>query len=182
MRLFTGIDLPESILERLERLLVHFRATAHLKWSPVYNLHITTKFIGEWPEEKLEVLKQAFTGIPHLQPVPISVEGFGWFPNPHRPNVFFVGVHGGEPLKTLFDATEIVLEPLGIAKEKRPFSPHLTLARIKEPTPLEGIRQAIAHSESTAFGSFEAREFHLYLSKPGAAGSVYTKLSTFPFS
>ena len=53
MRLFTGIDLPEHVHDKLERFLAALRPTAHLIWSPVYNLHITTKFIGEWPEEKL---------------------------------------------------------------------------------------------------------------------------------
>ena len=59
MRLFTGIDLAEDIVERLERLLMHLRPAAHLKWSPVYNLHLTLKFIGEWPEDKLPEFKAA---------------------------------------------------------------------------------------------------------------------------
>ena len=59
MRLFTGIDLPDDVREKLERLLMHLRPCAHLKWSPVYNLHVTLKFIGEWPEEKLPQLEAA---------------------------------------------------------------------------------------------------------------------------
>ena len=59
MRLFTGVDLPDDVREKLERLLMHLRACAHLKWSPVYNLHVTLKFIGEWPEEKLPQLEDA---------------------------------------------------------------------------------------------------------------------------
>ena len=58
MRLFTGVDLPEDVREKLERLLMHLRPCAHLKWSPVYNLHVTLKFIGEWPEDKLPHLEK----------------------------------------------------------------------------------------------------------------------------
>ena len=71
MRLFTGIDLPEDVRERLERLLMHLRPCAHLKWSPVYNLHVTLKFIGEWPEEKLPQLETALRSIPQARRIPL---------------------------------------------------------------------------------------------------------------
>src|SRR5579864_6239270 len=164
MRLFTGIDLPEQVRERLERLLMHLRPAAHLKWSAVYNLHLTLKFIGEWPEEKLTEL-----------------EGLGWFPNPHHPRVFWVGLQAGENLTALVRDTEEALAPLGVAKDDRAFAPHLTLARIKDPVPLEPLRKAIALLESTEFGSFPADRFHLYRSQPGSAGSIYTKLSEYRF-
>ena len=80
MRLFTGIDLPEEIREKLERLLMHLRPAAHLKWSPVYNLHVTLKFIGEWPEEKLPQLDEALRSVPPREPIAAEVKGLGWFP------------------------------------------------------------------------------------------------------
>jgi 2'-5' RNA ligase len=178
MRLFTGIDLPEAILDRLERLLALLRPTAHLKWSPQDNLHITTKFIGEWPEQKLETLQSALGLVPMRRPMEIAVEGLGWFPNSNKPRVFRAGVHGGQALTGLAGAIEGALEPFGIAAEIRPYSPHLTLARISQPTPLTVLRQAIAKLDSVEFGSFEATTFYLYLS----AGGVYTKLSEFRFA
>ena len=181
MRLFTGIDLPEEIRERLERLLMHLRPTAHLKWSPVYNLHVTLKFIGEWPEAKLPQLEAALKSLAPRPPIPMEVRGLGWFPSPNRPRVFWVALHGGDALTNLARDTETVLEPLGIAKEDRAFTAHLTLARIKEPTPLDALRGAIAKLESAEFGSFEADRFYLYRSQPGSAGSIYTKLSSYPF-
>ncbi|HLH00395.1 MAG TPA: RNA 2',3'-cyclic phosphodiesterase [Bryobacteraceae bacterium] len=181
MRLFTGIDLSEQIRERLERLLMHLRPAAHLKWSPVYNLHLTLKFIGEWPEAKLPQLSDALRCIPPREPILADVKGVGWYPNPHHPRVFWVGVHAGEPLLSLIRDVESALSPLGIAKEDREFSAHLTLARIKEPVPLQPLRNAIAQLESLEFGSFTADRFYLYRSQPGSAGSIYTKLSEFPF-
>jgi 2'-5' RNA ligase len=181
MRLFTGIDLPDQTRERLERLLMHLRPAAHLKWSPVYNLHLTLKFIGEWPEEKLPQLEEALRAIPPREPIPAEVKGLGWHPNAHHPRVFWVALHGGEPLDALVRDTDTALAPLGIAKEDRAFSAHLTLARIKDPVPLQALRNAIAQLESVEFGSFVADRFHLYRSQPGSAGSIYTKLSEYRF-
>src|SRR5579871_4319379 len=114
MRLFTGIDLSEQIRERLERLLMHLRPVAHLKWSPVYNLHLTLKFIGEWPEAKLPQLDEALRAMAPRAPFQAEVKGVGWYPNPHHPRVFWVAVHAGEPLITLVRDVEAALAPLGI--------------------------------------------------------------------
>ena len=76
---------------------------------------------------------------------------------------------------------DAALTPLGIAAEDRAFSAHLTLARIKDPVPLQALRNAIEQLESLEFGTFTTDRFHLYRSQPGAAGSIYTKLSEHPF-
>jgi 2'-5' RNA ligase len=102
-------------------------------------------------------------------------------PNPHRPRLFWATVEAPEltPLAADIDGA---LEPLGVAKEDRPFTPHLTLARVRMPAPLQKTREAIAKLESVDFGAFRADRFWLYLSEPGAANSVYTKLAAFPFA
>ena len=181
MRLFTGIDLPEDVRERLERLLMHLRPAAHLKWSPVYNLHVTLKFIGEWPEEKLPQLEAALHSIPPRAEIPVEVKSLGWFPNTHHPRVFWAAVLGGDALAALARDTDVALGPLAIPKEDRAFTAHLTLARIKDPVPLDALRTAIAQLESIEFGNFLADRFYLFRSQPGPAGSIYTKLSEYPF-
>ena len=180
MRLFTGIDLPKDVKERLDVLISHLRTTAHVKWSPAYNLHITTKFIGEWPTEGLPELTAALREVSVDSPVKIQVRGLGWFPNPHSPRVFWAGVSASPSLKQLAEATDAATVAVGAQKEDRPFSPHLTLARIKQPAPLDGLRRAIAELESVDFGSFAAECFYLYLSEPGPSGSIYTPLHEFP--
>jgi 2'-5' RNA ligase len=180
MRLFIGIDPREEVRERLERLLMHLRPCAHLKWSPVYNLHMTLKFIGEWSEEKLPQLEAALRSIPPREPIPAEVKGLGWFPNPHHPRVFWVAVQGGETLTALAKDIDAALGPLGIPSEDRPFNAHLTLARVKEPAPLQALRTAIAQLESVDYGPLLVDRFYLYRSQPGSAGSIYTKLSEYP--
>jgi RNA 2',3'-cyclic 3'-phosphodiesterase len=181
MRLFCGIDLADDVRDKLERLLMHLRPAAHLKWSPVYNLHITLKFIGEWPEEKLPQLAEALYSVPKRDPIPLEVRGLGWYPNAKNPRVFWAGVHDGPALAALTRDIETGLKPLGIVEETRPFSAHLTLARIKDPAPLDALRAAIEKLESAEYGTFQADRFHLFRSQPGAAGSIYTKLLECPF-
>jgi RNA 2',3'-cyclic 3'-phosphodiesterase len=181
MRLFTALDLPEDAVSKLAALVDRLRPSARIRWSPADNLHITTKFIGEWPEDRLDKLTAALNALPPREPIPIEVRGVGFYPNPHSPRIFWAAVHAGPALPGLARETEAALEKIGIAAEKRPFTPHLTLARIKEPVPLQELRQAIAALPSVEFGAFTADRFFLYLSQLRPSGSVYTRLSDFPF-
>lgn len=175
MRLFTGIDLPPEVQSRLKVLLDRLRPTARIAWSPAKNMHITTKFIGEWPEARLDEMKSALGNIRAVGAFNIAVRGLGWFPNPRSPRVFWAGIEAGSELQSLARETEEAAAALGVAKENRKFSPHLTLARIRERVPLEALRRTIEELPSVEFGSFRVSSFYLYLS----AGGKYTKLAEF---
>ena len=182
MRLFTAIDLPADVIANLENLLACLKPAARIGWSPPENLHITTKFIGEWPEERLDELKATLGALPAHPAIPIAIEKLGFFPNPHSPRVFWAGVHAGDALAQLARETEDALAALGIAKEQRAFSPHLTLARIKTPGKQPALMQAVAQLPSLEFGAFTADRFFLYRSRTAPSGSVYTKLAEFPLA
>jgi RNA 2',3'-cyclic 3'-phosphodiesterase len=176
MRLFAAIDIPDSVKDELRTTLGRLKPLAKIQWSPVDNMHITTKFIGEWPEERLEEIKGALALMPARGPIDIQVGGVGWFPTARQPRVFWVGVEGGEPLRELAEATERAVGKLGVPEEHRPYSPHLTLARIRDRVPLDALRKAAEALETRIFGAFGVQTFYLYLS----AGGKYTKLATFP--
>jgi 2'-5' RNA ligase len=181
MRLFTGLDLSAGVVRNLEGLLETLRPTAAINWSPPQNLHITTKFIGNWPDERMEELKRRLAELPSRAAIPVRVHGTGFFPNARSPRVFWCGIEA-PGLDVLAADTDRVTASLGIASEDRAFSPHLTLARIKERLDLEALERAIGKLASQEFGAFEARSFFLYRSQPGPRGSVYTKLAEFPLS
>jgi len=182
MRLFTGIDLPPKVASAIGAAQDTLKPHAALKWSPVRNLHITTKFIGAWPEERLGELRAALGTIPPRPAIPIKLDGLGWFPNPHQPRILWVRVDAPPSLAGLARETEERLEDLGVGREDRPYRPHLTLARIEDrKVDLAPLRQAIAGLPSADLGEFEAGAFHLYLSQPEPGGSRYTKLAEFPF-
>jgi RNA 2',3'-cyclic 3'-phosphodiesterase len=180
MRLFTALDLPQDVIGRLETLLDQLRPTAQINWARPSNLHITTKFIGHWPDERLDEVKAALAGIrsPALQ---VAVRGFAFVPNERLPRVLFCKVDA-PGIDALAAATDRATAALGIESESRVYKPHLTLARIKERGGLERLRTTIAALPSTDFGAFDARSFFLYQSKMQAGGSVYTKLAEFPLS
>src|SRR6185437_9474458 len=109
MRLFTAIDLPQEALLRLDRLVAALRPEALIKWSPLDNLHITTKFIGEWPEERIGELHAALLKVAPRHPFQVQIRNLGWFPNERAPRVLWAGVEGGESLKELARDTDEAL-------------------------------------------------------------------------
>ncbi len=181
MRSFTAIDLPSTTLLRLERLLSALRPEAQINWSPLDNLHITTKFIGEWPEARLPELTDTLSSLLPCEPFRVELKNLGWFPNSRSPRVLWVGVAGGQALADLARRTEEKLGALGIAKEKREFSPHLTLARIKNPVALSRLRQKVEEMEAVELGEFPVTCFSLFRSDPGSNASIYRKLHDFHF-
>ena len=176
MRLFTAIDIPAAIEHRLCALLDRLRPLAKLSWSPGEHLHVTIKFIGEWPEARIEEMNRALAAMPRTGLIEIAVRGLGWFPNDRNPRVFWAGIEAGPELPTLAHDTGQSLAALGVPVEDREFHPHLTLARRRNPVPLDRLRKELAEIASSDFGSFRAESFFLYLSRAGK----YTKLHEFP--
>jgi 2'-5' RNA ligase len=181
MRLFTAIDLPEQILLRLERLISALRSEALINWSPLDNLHITTKFIGPWPESRLEELHAVLLNMAPREPFDVELKNLGWFPNARAPRTFWIGVHGAA-LDQLAQDTEQQLEPLGIPRESREFSPHLTLARIKTPVSLRRLHAKVDEMQPASLGHFCASQYALYRSDPGSNASIYRKLRVYRFA
>ncbi len=182
MRLFVGIDVPYEMRRNLELLLQLLQPKAQIQWSSLKNLHITTKFLGEIPADDLQIVKDALHEVPVAGDLRIAIQGLGWFPNPHNPRVFYAGVQAYDGLKNLARDTDMLCVQLDISPELKPYHPHLTLARIKSPTDLRPLQQAIAELPSVEFGAFTATHFHLYESKMKPSGSSYYKLASYPLS
>ncbi len=182
MRVFCGISLSYEVRRNVELLLQHLHGQASIAWSPIENLHITTKFVGEWPDDRLDELRAALE--PLAPPAPaIHVAGLGWFPNPHQPRLFFAGVTPVPELLELAQQTDAALGRIGVPTESKPYQPHLTLARIKPGSgDLSGLRRAIAQLPSADFGRFLATRHLLYESRPGPTASRYAVVAEFPFS
>lgn len=182
VRLFVGLDLPPEVIQALETFQNRLRPLAKLSWSPTANLHVTTKFIGEWPQDRVDELNQSLRGLGPREPVTLRVGGLGFYPNARGPRVFWAGIDAPPGLHELARQTDQALAALGVEPESRPFSPHLTLARIRTQVPLNRLAAEIERHGEIDFGQFTADRFFLYLSQRGSGGSVYTKLSEFPFS
>lgn len=183
MRLFVALEIPSGVRENLAALLASLRAiTNEPRWVRAENLHITLKFLGEVDAGKLDAVRGALGKIRSEQPVTLEFRGLGFFPNEKHPRVFWAGIEASANLKLLAADLESAMEKLGIPREKREFSPHLTLARFEGPKLPEALRKAIAGNGQREFGSLRTGEFHLIHSKLKPSGAEYTALTSFPFA
>ena len=179
MRLFVGLAIPDEVAERITEVTGRLRASGpKLQWSPRENLHITTKFIGSWPDDRLNEMEVALEGI-RAEPFDVQLAGLGWFPNPHAPKIFWTAARGGEAIARLASLTDEATAQMGIAREERAYTPHVTLARVKPGMDFKPLRAAVAELEPQQFGRWRTEEFFLYRSETKPAGSVYTKLAGF---
>ena len=182
MRVFVALEIPSAVRKNLAEFLATLRAiSSEPRWVRTENLHVTLKFIGEVQAEKLGDIRAALSAVHSGRAVALDFRGMGFFPSEKRPRVFWAGVEASTNLAGLAGDIDRALEKLDVPLEKRPFSPHLTLARFEPPGVPEKLRAAIQENAKREFGSVAAREFHLIESKLKPGGAEYTTLETFPF-
>jgi 2'-5' RNA ligase len=181
MRIFIALDIPGEIRTHLAEYMDHARALASgARWAHVEGLHVTLKFIGEVTDARMQEIKTALASV-RAMPFAVQFDGVGFFPNANAARVFWAGVDGGNELPQLASSVDAALEKIGIAREAKPYHPHLTLARAGS-HPLRELRALIedpAPQFGTRFGTMTAREFFLYQSQTQKGGSRYTKLERF---
>jgi len=102
-------------------------------------------------------------------PIPITISQVGFFPNPQRPHSLFADVEAGPALAELAAAIDMALAPLGCDPETRPYRPHIHRSRaLNRAMTFAGSANMSAAMTDFEFGSFDARDFHLYVSTPAA--------------
>jgi len=181
MRTFVAVDISGDIRNRIQGLIDALRRVpSDVRWSRPEGLHITLKFLGEIPIEKVEQVKARLQSLPSAAPMAIQIAGSGFFPNEGAPRVLWLGIRSGPELRELAAGVEKTLAALGIPKEDRAFSPHLTLGRIRGHGGLPQLRELLKQQEPLDMGSFTATEFFLYESQPAPGGSLYQKLARYP--
>ena len=183
MRLFVALDIPDDVRSKLAALAAKLRgAYPHARWTRIEGLHVTLKFIGEVPPEKAQAIQSAIASLAPRSAFTMNFRGVGFFPNERRPRVLWAGVAAGPELATLAADVETALAALGLPREERAFSPHLTLARFDSPRGLDALHAAIENAGPLEFGAATAQEFHLYQSVLKRGGAEYTRLATFPLA
>ena len=192
MRLFIALDIDELINERIARFMEGVQGFApDARWVKPESLHVTLKFIGEQPESSVEQIKLALRSV-SAEAIEIQFRGFGFFPTTKSARVFWIGMEAGPQLASLAASIEERMEALGIPKEDRPFSPHLTIARRsggsgsprwrRQDGPnrvFKLLQEKLSALPLPGFGTMTPREFFLYQSQLSPKGSKYTKLERF---
>jgi 2'-5' RNA ligase len=192
MRLFIALDIDDAIRERLTRFVEGVRNFApDARWVKPESLHVTLKFIGEQPDTSVENIKQSLAGV-SSQTSEIDFRGYGFFPTAKSARVFWIGMKTGPQLAALAAAVDEKVATLGIPKEDRVFSPHLTLARSaggsgaphrrkgdKANRVFQHLQEKLVALPTPEFGTMTPHEFFLYQSQLSPKGSKYTKLARF---
>ena len=182
MRLFVALNLPPEVRERLAAVQDRLRrAQADVSWVRAENIHGTLKFLGETEEKRLERIRPALAEVSKgSAPFLMEVSGIGSFGG-RIPRVVWVGVEdGAEPLTRLAQQIEAALGRVGFAKERRGFTAHLTLGRIRSPRNMQELLTTLKEFHAEEFGTFTATQFELMQSELRPSGSVYTILDRFP--
>ena len=132
-RTFICLDLPETIRVQAEALQRRLAGLGDkIRWVNPRNLHLTLRFLGEISRSQVETVCLAVRcAAARVDVFPIHLSGTGCFPSPRRPRVFWIGVADASPLVRLFETIEEELVSAGFPREARPFSPHLTLGRVR---------------------------------------------------
>jgi 2'-5' RNA ligase len=180
LRLFIALDLPETVREKIAGLARMLRETCTgTRWVRIEGAHLTLKFIGETPPDRAEKIRSALNEVRAASPIELRFAGLGFFPNARRPRVLWAGVAAGPTLSALAASIETRLAPLGISRESRDFSPHITLARFDSPRGLDALRAAVEKLGAPEFGFALAAQFHLYHSVLKQGGAEYTQLASY---
>lgn len=192
MRLFVALDVDDEIRQRIARFAEGVQGFApDARWVKPESVHVTLKFIGEQPDAEVARITESLRTI-KARGTQIHFYGYGFFPTVKSARVFWVGMESGSELVSLAAAIDQKTLALGIPKEERAFSPHLTLGRAgghsgapgrtKGDRPnrvFERLQERLAALPEPEFGRMTAREFFLYQSQLSPKGSKYTKLARF---
>ncbi|MGH7168255.1 MAG: RNA 2',3'-cyclic phosphodiesterase [Nitrospiraceae bacterium] len=198
IRAFVAVDLDadsrkvlaraqEQAKDRTVRELSRLAPEARIQWARPDSIHLTLKFLGEIADTRVEEIRHTLSVTIQAQPrFSVEVGGFGVFPDLRAPRVLWVGVSGQHDqlnsLARLAAEVDSGLDTLGFPREARPFSPHLTLARIKERS--REVGQALTGSglmtQRESLGSLRVDAVALIRSDLKPSGAVYTRLWEIP--
>ena len=180
MRLFIGIELPEEVRHAASQATEHLRSQissvapgAMIRWIAPESLHVTIWFVGEVSDASSARLSEALSPPFSVSSFTLCVGGAGAFPKSGEPRAVWLGlVDGRDSLVAIYGAVAARLGPLGFAPEARPYSPHLTIGRVKNihRRDAAGLRGALA-SIPGEIGRCTIRHVTLFRSRTSPGGS-----------
>ena len=187
LRAFIAVEIPHEIQQAIfdKATAVLKKTTASLiRWVAAENLHLTLKFLGDVSPSNVDMLSQilrAEADSSHC--FDIRVGGIGSFPSLRRPRVLYIGIQAPAGLEALQRGVESASRKLGYETEERPFSPHLTIGRVRQDVSAsdgQKIRLALENIHIDSLGTARVDSVHLFKSDLQPTGSVYTKLFSVP--
>lgn len=179
MRLFIAIELPDAVKDQIETLSADIPGATWVK-RPAW--HLTLRFLGDnIPDEQLPAIREQLERV-RAEPFELSLRGVGCFPAGGRkpPRVLWVGVKSPPALQVLYAQVERAVCAAGFEAEERPFSPHITLARLRLPRVEREVSQFLSRYENFTSDTFPVSQFVLFSSALAPQGAEHTPLLTVP--
>lgn len=183
IRAFIAVDIPDDVRDAIgeaQARLKRAHTGVKVSWAKIENAHLTLQFLGYVEEPVIPKISTALDNVAGQHGAfELTVAGAGAFPEERRPRVLWVGCNDDAgKLKALASAVQQALEPLRFRPERREFSAHLTLGRVKFPRPDAALTRALESIKNEAFGTMRVEAIHLFESQLHPDGSIYTKLSS----
>lgn len=188
LRVFIAVEIPLSIRQAIYDQTESLRGGLGgiVRWVPVENMHLTLKFIGDVSPANVEMITHMLANETKVcKPFSMEVGGLGSFPNAKRARVIWIGIQAPAALASLQRGIEAAATRLGYETEERPFSPHLTIGRVKQPispADQQKVRAALEETRIGALGSAEVTAVHLFKSELKPGGAEYTRLFSAPLN
>jgi 2'-5' RNA ligase len=188
LRAFIALEIPASLQDAIQRQTASLREAAGqcVRWVPTVNLHLTLKFLGDVSPANLQFLNQMLTLEAAKHPAfCLQIGGLSAFPSPRRARVVWVGIQAPPELEGLQHSVEAATARLGYESEERPFSPHLTIGRVRQSASTadqQRLRLALESTHIGKIGMAEVGSITLMKSELRPAGSIYTRLFSAPLA
>lgn len=174
-RLFVAIDLPQVVKRELAGICLGLPGA---RWVEDEQIHLTLRFIGE---VDCGIFQDIRDGLAEIQGAAFAMRlvGLGFFPPRRQPHILWAGVEPVEPVVALRNRVESLLVRLGLEPEGRKFSPHVTMARLRD-TPVAKLTHYLAGNALFASSEFKADAFHLYSSVLTNKGAMHQIEASYP--
>ena len=171
---FIAIDIntTHSILEFEKEIT---KTDADVKLVEPKNIHITLKFLGDTEEDQIDEIEQIMEdSVKGIKPFKIKLKGTGVFPNQNYIKVIWIGIKEAQPIEIIAKNIDEALSNLGFKKERRGFSPHLTIGRVKTAKNKQLIIKTIENYADLEFSIEEVKSIKLMKSDLTPKGPIYT--------
>jgi len=181
IRTFVAVEMAPEVRDAAVAVIDDLRqAEADVKWVARENMHLTLQFLGQVPADTInDVCLAVSEAVAGCEPFDLEIRGLGAFPNARRPRTIWLGVAAGrEELAAVQKRAQKALKKLGFKPEDRPFSPHLTIGRVREGTP--ALAERLAGRADESYGRSPITEVVVFSSQLSPSGPTHTPLCRAP--
>ncbi len=183
IRAFIAIELPPHVIESIGRLQERLKSSDfRISWVRPENIHLTLKFLGDIDSDRVQEIGKLMTrALSRQEPLEIFASGLGVFPGVRSPRVIWVGIDGQvQGIAAIQASIDQYLAGAGFAKEKRAFTGHLTLGRVKGPIAGRLLEAAMRSLEDFKTQGFRVDHVSLFKSQLTPQGAIYSRLISVP--